>query len=168
MKKIKKQQYERIGSLDIEKVFPLIEEHFHNPKKMRVHIEHYFVNVNSLRLKSFLLHGISCSCCETQASFFAVERSTGTQESYHLNLYGIDKDGAEVLFTHDHILARGLGGKDSIENTRTSCGPCNWKKGALEHLIKESVDEIEKEALYAQLQKFMPEIKAENILKHKI
>lgn len=166
--KVKKPQYERIDCLDIDTVFPFIEKHFHEPKKTRVQIENHFVNINSLRLKSFFLHGVSCSCCETQASFFAVERSNGTEEPYHLNLYGIDKDGAEVLFTHDHILARGLGGKDKIENTRTSCGPCNWQKGALEHLIKESVDEKEKEALYEQLQKFMPKIEIENTAKPKI
>lgn len=156
MNKIKKPQYERIGKLTIEKVLPFIETHLDSYQKIRVNIEEYYVNVSSLRLKNFLLHGISCSCCENKASFFAVERNTGTSSPYHLNLYGLDKDGAEILFTHDHILARALGGEDSLENTRTSCGPCNWKKGQLEHLIKESTDEKEKELLQEQLQKFLP------------
>lgn len=153
--KIKKPQYERIGTLTLDKVFPHIEAHFNNYQKIRVHIDEYYVNVSSLRLKSFLLHGTDCSCCDNKASFFAVERSFGTQSPYHLNLYGIDKDGAEILFTHDHILARALGGTDTIDNTRTSCGPCNWKKGQLEHLIKESLDEKEKELLQEQLKTFL-------------
>ena len=154
--KIKKPQYERIGTLALEKVFPHIEEHFNNYQKIRVQIDDFYVNVSSLRLKSFLLHGTNCSCCDNKASFFAVERSFGTNSPYHLNLYGIDKDGSEILFTHDHILARSLGGSDTIDNTRTSCGPCNWKKGQLEHLIKESSDDKEKELLQEQLQKFLP------------
>lgn len=156
MSKIKKPLYERIGVLTLEKVFPFIEEHFNNPQKIRVQIDQYFVNVSSLRLKSFLLHGIHCSCCDNQASFFAVERSFNTKAPYHLNLYGLDKDGAEILFTHDHILARGLGGSDTIDNTRTSCGPCNWKKGQLEHLIKNSKNEQEKLFLQEQIQQFFP------------
>lgn len=155
--KVKKIQYERIGTLPIETVLPYIEKHFNDYQKIRVHISDYYVNVSSLRLKSFFFHGTSCSCCENKASFFAVERNFGTDSPYHLNLYGIDKDGTEILFTHDHILARSLGGTDTIDNTRTSCGPCNWKKGQLEHLIKECSDEKEKELLQQKLQKFLPE-----------
>lgn len=168
MIKPKKQQYERIGTLEMDKVFPLIEKHFNNPLKLRAQIDNYYVNVSSLRLKSFLLHGVSCSCCENKAAFFAVERSTGTQSLYHLNLYGIDKDGAEILFTHDHILARGLGGSDTIDNTRTSCGPCNWKKGQIEHLIKECTDDKDKEVLYSQLHKFLTPIESVKIVKPKV
>lgn len=154
--KIKKTQYERIGILALEKVFPHIENHFNDFHKIRVQIDEYYVNISSLRLKSFFLHGTNCSCCENKADFFAVERGTGTNTPYHLNLYGLDKYGAEILFTHDHILARSLGGSDTLDNTRTSCGPCNWKKGQIEHLIKESTDDKEKELLQEQLQKFFP------------
>ncbi len=154
--KNKKPQYERIGTIPIETVFPFIEKHLYNKEKIREDINGFFVNVSSLRLKTFFLHGIGCSCCENKASFFAVERSTGTNSPYHINLYGYDKDGAEILFTHDHILARGLGGTDTIDNTRTSCGPCNWKKGKLEHLIKHTSDENERIVLENQLKVFLP------------
>lgn len=156
MNKQKKQQYERSGTLTLEQVFPLIEKYYYNKDRVRVNIEEHFVNVSSLRLKSFLLHGTNCSCCENKAAFFAVERDNGSNSSYHLNLYGFDKDGAEILFTHDHILARGLGGSDTIDNTRTSCGPCNWQKGQLEHLIKNSKDEKDREVLLYKLQQFLP------------
>lgn len=168
MIKNKKQQYERVGTLEMDNVFPLIEKNFDNPLKLRVNIGKYYVNVSSLRLKSFFLHGTSCSCCENKASFFAVERNIGTDSPYHLNLYGIDKEGSEILFTHDHILARGLGGTDTIDNTRTSCGPCNWEKGHIEHLIKKSTDNKEKDILYIQLQKFLTPVEFVKIKKPKI
>jgi len=154
--KIKKQQYERIGTIDVDKVLPFIEQYMDSKEKIRIDIDGYFVNVSSHRLKTFFLHGTNCSCCENKASFFAVERSTGTNSPYHINLYDYDKDGAEILFTHDYILARGLGGSDTIDNTRTSCGPCNWKKGKLEHLIKHTTDENEKNILEEQLKQFLP------------
>jgi hypothetical protein len=48
-----------------------------------------------------------------------------------MNLYGM-KDGNEVLFTHDHILARGLGGADDLTNSQTMCSPCNGNKSKAE------------------------------------
>lgn len=62
--------------------------------------------------------------------FFAVERTTGTTGGYHLNLYAADEDGAEVLMTHDHVVAKASGGTNTDDNTQTMCGPCNWAKGS--------------------------------------
>lgn len=59
---------------------------------------------------------------------------------YHLNLWGV-KDGEEVLFTHDHVLARGLGGKDNLDNTQTMCCYCNWEKGDLEAILANELKE---------------------------
>ena len=142
-----------------------MKEQEYSQQKIRVQIDDFFVNICSLRLKTFLKHGITCSCCNNDGKFFAVERSPGSNSPYHLNLYGIGKDGDEILFTHDHIVARSLGGSDNISNTRTNCGPCNWKKGQLEHLIKNCHDIEEKEFLANQLEKFFP--KFENYVKPK-
>ena len=137
------QQFERIGRLSLDEVLPLIGEHFNNKGKKRVQIGDFYVNVQSLRLRTFFKTGIQCSCCELKGSFFAVERSPNYNANivnttpFHLNLYGYNQAGEEVIFTHDHILARALGGKDNIDNTITSCGPCNWKKGTLEHEAKQ-------------------------------
>lgn len=155
MNKINKIQYERIGFLSIEKVSPLIEQFLNKEHKTRVYIDNYYVNINSLRLKTFFVKGYGCSCCTLNASFFAVERSLNSQTPYHLNLYGIDKNKKEVIFTHDHILARSLGGADNLKNTRTCCGPCNWNKGFIENLIKQSTSANEKEVLHLQLQQFL-------------
>lgn len=144
--------YERIGVLSLEEVFPYIEKHLDEKVKRRINIGKFFVNVQSLRLRTFLHSGISCSCCPNQASFFAVERNRvkpgkNDKAPYHLNLYGINELGEEILFTHDHVLARALGGEDNLENTTTACGPCNWEKGRLEGRYKASQDQNEKEEL---------------------
>ena len=69
---------------------------------------------------------IRCVSCGIEATHFAVEASPN-QSNPHMNLYGM-RDGGEVLFTHDHILARGLGGADNLSNTQVMCSPCNSKK----------------------------------------
>ena len=85
------------------------------------------LNTCSTRLKTFLKHGIVCSCCNLTAAHWAIERFPNT-ESWHLNLWAIDDNGYEVLMTHDHTVARALGGADNLSNTTTMCSPCNAKK----------------------------------------
>ncbi len=91
-----------------------------------------WVGCTSLRLKTFARGAkqnngvIKCVGCDLEATHFAVESSPG-QIHTHMNLYGM-KNGAEVLFTHDHILARGLGGADDLSNTQVMCAPCNSYK----------------------------------------
>ncbi len=68
-----------------------------------------------------------------KAAFFAVENFRGSNQSVpHANLYGVDREGNEVLFTHDHKLARSLGGADNLNNTQVMCSPCNTKKSIVE------------------------------------
>lgn len=93
------------------------------------------VGVNSLRLRTFLHKGLTCKCCGLQASFFAIERNHSDEEHgrpYHLNLWGVNSEGEEILFTHDHIKARALGGADNMSNTQTMCVICNNTKGVKE------------------------------------
>lgn len=82
------------------------------------------------RYKLFFTKGYTCVKCGLTASFFALERSKGSKiERYHLNLYGYNQNGKEVLFTKDHILPKSRGGKDTLENYQTMCEHCNCKKG---------------------------------------
>lgn len=150
------QQYERIGTLALEEVFPFIDKHINDIGKFRVDIKGYSVKVLSLRLRTFLKNGVQCPCCSNKGSFFAVEKTLGNKGGYHLNLYGYDQNNEEVLFTHDHIQARALGGADDLSNSRTMCGPCNWEKGRIEGQLKKSTCEEEKAELQEQLKKFMP------------
>lgn len=150
-KKQKTQKYERIGILEIEEVLPYIIESINQSQgSARAQIKSFQVKVSSLRLKTFAKTGTACTCCGDKASFFAVERNNPTGP-YHLNLWGYNKNQEPILFTHDHILARSLGGKDNLSNTETMCSPCNFEKSLIEHKIsqfperkEEFLEEIER------------------------
>lgn len=120
---------------DLESIFAYVRE----PKgheKTRIDLNGHSVGVSSLRLRTFKQAWQSRFCCVgcgKVPTHFAVEVDAwapkGTKP--HLNLYGED----ETLFTHDHILARGLGGKDNISNTQLMCSPCNAEKAKGEQLL---------------------------------
>jgi hypothetical protein len=136
----KNNHYERIGILSTEEVFPYIAENFHHRStKCKVNIKTFYVNVNSLRLRTFYHSGVECHYCGIIGTYFAIEKTPGNDHTgYHLNLYGIDKSNNEILFTHDHIIAKAFGGENKLHNTQTMCGPCNWSKGRLEQQIANS------------------------------
>jgi 5-methylcytosine-specific restriction endonuclease McrA len=88
------------------------------------------VKINSIRLFTFQQKGIKCSFCGVEGKFFVKERNLGSKlEKFHLELYGIDHEGKEILMTKDHIFPVVKGGKDNIENLQTACEKCNSKKG---------------------------------------
>jgi translation initiation factor 2 gamma subunit (eIF-2gamma) len=127
--------YVRHGLVSLDEAIPHIAQHLSTRDKLRVEIQGHRVGVTSLRLKTFARDhakpgGLCCIACGLQATFFAIEADAFNVQALdkpHLNLYGV-KDGVEVLFTHDHILARGLQGRDHISNTQTMCSPCNAEK----------------------------------------
>lgn len=150
-------QYQRIGILTIDEVMPYILENQYKGSKNthRVQIKDFLVKVTSLRLKTFAKTGTSCSCCGIEAEYFAVEKNNKDQH-YHLNLWGKDKENKPILFTHDHILARSLGGADNLTNTETMCSPCNFEKSLIEMKIKqtpEKRDELLQEIEFWKLNK---------------
>ena len=121
----RRQTYIRAGIVAIEDVLPLIRD----PKINSVVLHGHTVKVSSLRLRNFAKSCV-CASCKLEAAHFAVE-SNG---AWHLNLWatrGLDK--GEMLFTHDHSLARCLGGADNEENTTTMCAECNHRKGREEY-----------------------------------
>lgn len=133
--------YQRLGIVGIEEVISAILKRESNPGSSKfLHVLGADVKISGLRLRTFAKNKLCCSSpeCATKPSFFAIERNLGdpgdspSKRPYHLNLYGKNAKGGEVLFTHDHTLARGLGGADSIENTTTMCLPCNQKKSRWE------------------------------------
>jgi hypothetical protein len=129
-------RYDRHSTVSIEPVIPLIKEANKVARGApRFDINGTPVKLQSLRLQTFAEKGLVCSCCGLKATHFAIERNftlAAKDGPYHLNLYGVDAKGDEVLFTHDHILARALKGKDVLENTQTMCCYCNWAKGLIE------------------------------------
>lgn len=128
------QFYERHSVAPVEETLALIRQHEADRSVKRVDVNGLSVGVKSLRLRTFLHKGTTCVSCGLRASFFALERdraSAARNEPFHLNLYGV-RDESEVLFTHDHILARGLEGKNNLGNTQTMCFPCNQAKSVVE------------------------------------
>jgi HNH endonuclease len=134
-------RYIRHGVCTPEEVLPLVKEHY-GSSLPRPTFHGFKVGVSSLRMKTFQHDGLTCRGCGLVASFFAVEdfhtawaASAGAAKASqpHLNLYGINDKGEEVLFTHDHVLARALGGADNLNNVQTMCSPCNNKKGRAEN-----------------------------------
>ena len=99
------------------------------------------VRMNSLRYQTFVVSGVRCVACGLEGQFFALERhatNNPNPERFHLNLYAT-KDGVEILFTKDHIKARSIGGKNSLDNFQTMCAPCNHSKGSHPAVTDDSV-----------------------------
>lgn len=134
--------YDRLGVVDIQTVRTAQAAEYDRiikPGKQAPAKGEYFGRSVKLfskgsRLKTFYKHGTKCSACGLEAQFYAVERPAHENDGfpYHLNLWGIDVNGDEVLFTHDHTLARSAGGADNVSNTTTMCSPCNFAKSLVE------------------------------------
>jgi len=112
----------RVKVYSIETIFNFIKD---NPEEM------YYVdeegNRSKLRrAKVFFEKGIKCIECPIEASYFALDR--WLDKSFHLDLFGIDSDGDEVLMTVDHIHPKSKGGKDHIDNYAPMCTVCNYLK----------------------------------------
>lgn len=94
-----------------------------------------FVNASSTRVRLFLeKKDFVCHCCGLKTKFATVEsncfeRSAEKRKSVHINFYGIDFAGKEVLMTWDHIQPRSLGGKNNLNNAQCLCCYCNTYKG---------------------------------------
>lgn len=91
----------------------------------------YTVKPKSLRYQTFYHKGLECVCCGIKGSFLALEKDfcKSNINTFHLNLYAIDKDGNEVLMTKDHINPKSNGGQDILDNMQTMCKTCNERKG---------------------------------------
>jgi 5-methylcytosine-specific restriction endonuclease McrA len=135
--------YVRLKKCDIEKTLKAIREHNdgstgieYKERDKRISFDGEPIKLSSLRLRTFATHGIECVDCGVKGAFFAMERHH-MDAKYHINLWAVRDNGQQVLMTHDHILARSLGGADNIANTQTMCMDCNFEKGKIEHKLKE-------------------------------
>lgn len=114
------------GKLSIEEVFAAMKAASDRGLK--------YIRVAGLRLKPsdrytlFYTKGTICVACGLEATHFRKERFP-CDKNFHLNLYAIDHMGDEVLFTKDHIIPKGWGGVNKLENYQTMCMPCNSFKG---------------------------------------
>lgn len=136
------QIYDRLCKLSIEEGLAAIQitlDRIKNKQKpTKVNVRGQMINTKSLRLQTFAEKGLICACCGRKGTHFAIERGTNQESpSYHMNLWATDDLGDEYLMTHDHILARSLGGADNLSNTQTMCSPCNAEKAIGERILLE-------------------------------
>ena len=96
--------------------------------KERTSFDFHPVRFASLRLMTFKKDLLQCQHCGIVGQFFYKERNFRSTGPYHLNLYGINLAGFEVLMTCDHVIPLSKGGTDCISNTQTLCTRCNGKK----------------------------------------
>lgn len=115
----------------IEEVFAKLPEHIKegiwDKRKCKVDFNGDLIKVTSQRLQTFYIKGTKCVCCGVEGKYFVKEKSV-PNENYHFNLYGLDENGEEVLFTKDHIFPKSKGGPDNITNYQTMCKVCNENK----------------------------------------
>lgn len=100
-----------------------------NKKNAKIILGTDIINGNSQRYQTFFSKGCSCVKCKIEGQYFVKERTKGSKNSFHLNLYAIDKNGNEILMTKDHIIPKSKGGKNYIDNYQTMCIVCNNEKG---------------------------------------
>ncbi len=144
--------YDRRKVVSLEIVLPLLNGHeSKDAERVEITGTGCKAHVSGLRLTTFKLKGLKCVTCGIEGSFFALERgiredvpiiSPEAISPYHLNLYALKEQNGEmveVMMTHDHILARGLGGADKLENSQTMCSPCNNEKSFGETALRQKL-----------------------------
>lgn len=89
----------------------------------------YKIIVDTDRYENLYYHGLKCAQCGLEAKFAAIEKNIYSKDKFHLNVYGIDKNGKELMLTKDHIFPRILGGLDTLNNYQVLCERCNSCKG---------------------------------------
>jgi hypothetical protein len=134
MKFRKKNPMNRLTSFPLDGIITLLLETPDSDSRVQLGGDFGDIRVKnaSYRLVNFKIHGVKCIACGIEGKFFAAETGMAKSiyEQYHLNLYGYDDFGDEVLMTSDHIVPLSRGGKNGVENMQTMCKPCNEKKGA--------------------------------------
>lgn len=108
------------------------------------------ISMNSHRYANFKFHGTTCVCCGLVGQYFYKDRRP-SDDGYHFNLYGIDKNGIEVMMTKDHVNPRSAGGENVISNYQPLCERCNINKGSKDDKIFKS--ELTKKQMQGDMKK---------------
>lgn len=131
-KKKKKKVYLIKGNkYSINDTFAIIAPYLDPDKENEEKVDFYgdMIKANSQRYQTFYYKGCTCVKCGLEASYFEKNKMSN-EDTYHLNLYGIDGNGKEVLFTKDHIRPKSKGGKNYITNYQPMCQRCNTHKSS--------------------------------------
>lgn len=119
---------ERKSVHTIESVISLLPPFDGILKKRKIDFLGDMLYIDSMRYYVFQKNNCTCIHCNMKGAFFAKEKHLN-DKSYHLNLYGYNDDGEEVLFTKDHHIPVCKGGSDNLKNLNTMCCICNEEKG---------------------------------------
>lgn len=97
-------------------------------------LNHHGIHCHTMsnRLLTYCHFGTDCCVpgCIVSGEYFAIEKAVNQKTSqYHLNLYGLDASGREVMMTSDHRLPKSQGGSNDIRNRQPMCSPHNTQKG---------------------------------------
>jgi 5-methylcytosine-specific restriction endonuclease McrA len=127
--------YQRGITVSLDVVLNYVLENEKIPYKERLarhklKIDGHAAKITSLRFRMFALKGTKCVYCGVEGQYFAYEKPSicPPKTGWHLNLYGIDENGDEVMLTMDHIHPKSKGGKDILSNVQPLCTICNGKK----------------------------------------
>jgi 5-methylcytosine-specific restriction endonuclease McrA len=83
------------------------------------------ISLHSERM-ALLIRTQVCACCGLKGTHFWLEYSGC--KAPHLNLYGNNGNGKEVMLTADHIIPRSKGGPTAAHNLQILCARCNCAK----------------------------------------
>ncbi len=118
----------RKGTYTIDEVRAAVINSMFSCKKAYIIFNGDRIKASSQRYQLFFTKGTTCVECGLKGSFFAKEKAE-RDESFHLNLYGIDENGKEILMTKDHIIPKSKGGRNTLSNYQCMCAICNLRKG---------------------------------------
>ena len=120
----KQKGLQRINTYTISEVFDYMDA---APKSgIQVNFHGFMLSFRSTRMRNFRTNGIKCTNCNIQGAFFALERYR--KVTPHLNLYGFNRKGENILMTRDHIRPKSKGGPNNLYNAQTMCVDCNCRK----------------------------------------
>jgi 5-methylcytosine-specific restriction endonuclease McrA len=126
-----------LAQYPVEHILPMIQQGSHKQPLALPDGEVHLVRVNTPRLLC-LKNSQSCAWCQRTGSVFLLQRHTN--EVPHLNLFWLSQKHQNanwvaqrtdhlVMMTQDHIIPKGMGGRDDPENLMTMCSECNQAKG---------------------------------------
>ena len=117
----------RKGIYPIDETFSILGDAIYSRRKTFIDFHGTEIKANSQRYVVFKEKGCTCVKCGLTASYFALEQHE-KQDRFHLNLYGVNEQGQEILFTKDHIQPKSKDGASTYVNYQTMCFICNNDK----------------------------------------
>lgn len=155
-------EFLRLGQYDWNDVMSIMAQHDDSAT-----IDGHTVRLNKLKYHTFIRDyyegRFCCSSCGAQPTHAVVFGTRHSPEKF-INFFTLENN-REVLFTHDHTLARALGGKNELSNTTTMCETCNGQKSVFESIYGNHRLEIVKNYLNNSLGKSVSLSKLDQLAK---